>query len=193
MSINPNIYFITFLIIFILRSILEFVLKPKDKHRKMVDRRTKVEILLFSTLYITSGTAVWLFLLFEDPASQGFYFFGVSLFIFSFVMRMSTLKKLKNSFSFSITPHRDDKLVTKGFYRFIRHPAYLFFSLEMAALFLIRFNYISLFMFAIDFIVTLKRIRNEEFLLVEKHGDKYRNYMRKTKKLIPFVFFNTTI
>jgi len=40
--------------------------------------------------------------------------------------------------------------------------------------------------FLIPFI--LYRIRVEEQVLIEKFGDEYRDYMRKSRKLIPYIF-----
>jgi len=34
----------------------------------------------------------------------------------------------------------------------------------------------------------LYRIKIEEKMLIEKFGDEYRQYMEKTKKLIPFIY-----
>jgi protein-S-isoprenylcysteine O-methyltransferase Ste14 len=34
----------------------------------------------------------------------------------------------------------------------------------------------------------LYRTKIEEKMLIEKFGDEYRDYMKKTKKLIPFVY-----
>jgi len=35
--------------------------------------------------------------------------------------------------------------------------------------------------------LTIYRIKIEEKMLIEKFGDEYREYMKKTKRLIPFV------
>jgi len=34
----------------------------------------------------------------------------------------------------------------------------------------------------------LFRIKIEENMLIEKFGDEYREYMKDTKKIIPFIF-----
>jgi protein-S-isoprenylcysteine O-methyltransferase Ste14 len=38
------------------------------------------------------------------------------------------------------------------------------------------------------FLAYLYRIKNEERMLLEKLGNEYREYMKKTKKMIPFVY-----
>jgi len=36
--------------------------------------------------------------------------------------------------------------------------------------------------------LTLYRIGVEERMLIERFGDEYREYMKKTKKIIPFIY-----
>jgi len=40
----------------------------------------------------------------------------------------------------------------------------------------------------LDFIVIRHRVLFEEEMLVEEFGDEYREYMKRTKRLIPFLY-----
>ncbi len=77
-------------------------------------------------------------------------------------------------------------LVTNGPYRFIRHPMY-------AAIFLIG---IGISLHSANWIVALAyllpvtgmylfRISDEEEMMIEQFGDEYREYMRRTGRLVP--------
>ncbi len=112
-------------------------------------------------------------------------------FIFGFIciiLRSMAKKTLGKYFSYGLKTFKDHDLVKKGIYKYVRHPGYLgmlfgYFSIVMV------FNsfYGSVIMlFLIPLI--LYRIKIEENLLTEKFGDEYRDYVKKTKKLIPYIY-----
>ena len=82
----------------------------------------------------------------------------------------------------------DHKLIRHGIYRYVRHPIYLG---SMLAFFSIPFLFHSLYgllvtTLAVPFI--LYKIQAEERTLIEKFGDEYRDYIRNSKRLIPYVY-----
>ena len=90
---------------------------------------------------------------------------------------------------FNITPdvHENSRMVTRGPYKYIRHPMYASVLLITLAWLL---NYFTIFRFAIWialFIDLLLKIRFEEKLLSD-HYEQYQDYRRKTKRLIPRIF-----
>lgn len=79
------------------------------------------------------------------------------------------------------------KLVTSGPYKFIRHPMYSGGMLVMIGLFI---NYLRpdrLIMALILIIDMILKLHYEESLWVKKIPE-YKNYQRKTKKLIPYIY-----
>ena len=79
------------------------------------------------------------------------------------------------------------KLVTNGIYRHIRHPMYLGLILISLSLVLDYFTYLRLLFFVLLLINQYFKLSYEEELL-EKHFKDYKEYRKKTKKLIPFIF-----
>ncbi|MFX1284800.1 MAG: methyltransferase family protein [Promethearchaeota archaeon] len=81
------------------------------------------------------------------------------------------------------------QLITHGVYRYIRHPLYLGYIL---LLFGYTFAFGSLFSscLIIGFMLPLTKSRMdlEEKLLLANLGEKYNNYMRQTKRLIPKIY-----
>jgi len=78
------------------------------------------------------------------------------------------------------------RLVTHGPYRFIRHPMYTALLLVVWALIA---DDSSLFRLATGAILTLNlviKLRYEERLL-QRHFPEYTAYMKRTKRLIPFI------
>ncbi len=82
----------------------------------------------------------------------------------------------------------DHRLVTDGYYQYIRHPIYVG---EIARTYCLTFIFSSLYGFVImtlTIVFLLKRIQIEEQMLLEEFGEEYEEYQRKTKKLIPFIY-----
>jgi protein-S-isoprenylcysteine O-methyltransferase Ste14 len=80
------------------------------------------------------------------------------------------------------------RLVTDGFYKFIRHPVYIG---ELARNFCLPMLLSSLWGFLIMFIamiLLLFRIHIEEQMLLAAFGSEYESYQKTTKKLIPFIY-----
>ena len=81
------------------------------------------------------------------------------------------------------------RLVTRGPYRVIRHPIYagvLFFYLGYTISFSSVLTSTILLLFFVP--VVRARMALEEKLLIETFGDEYLEYMKHTKRLIPFVY-----
>lgn len=90
---------------------------------------------------------------------------------------------------FNITPeiHQNSRMVTRGPYKYIRHPMYVSVLLITLAWVL---NYFTLIRFGIWIVLLidlLLKIIFEERLLAE-HYEKYQDYRKRTKKLIPRIF-----
>ncbi len=101
-------------------------------------------------------------------------------------MAICTLKKY---FTVDVAIFEDHKIVKKGLYKFIRHPAYAgslisFFGLGWAL-----GNWVSfIIIFFPVLFAFIRRINVEEEVLVSSIGEEYTEYMRKTKRLIPKIY-----
>jgi len=90
--------------------------------------------------------------------------------------------------SWSDTPRmmKEQALITGGPYQFIRHPIYTAFILILGSTFFISANWLIGFTWAGMTILDIaSRIDFEESLMVEYFGDQYREYMKKTGRLLP--------
>ncbi len=77
-------------------------------------------------------------------------------------------------------------LVTAGPYRRIRHPIYTAFLLIMSAPLLISANWVVGFLWlALTALAVRSRVVIEELLMLAQFGDRYREYMRETGRLLP--------
>ncbi len=112
---------------------------------------------------------------------------GLIAVLIGFSVRKMAKKTLGDYFLNGVNTLRKHKLVRHGIYGCIRHPMYLSAILLMLGTFLLLSVYGSVVM--LGFIpCILYRIHIEEKMLVEKFGKEYQGYMRKTKKIIPFIY-----
>jgi protein-S-isoprenylcysteine O-methyltransferase Ste14 len=80
------------------------------------------------------------------------------------------------------------RLVTDGIYRHIRHPLYLGEIMRNIGFTLVVSSLYGLIPMLLCSAMLLFRIGIEERMLVEEFGVEYEEYMRRTKKLIPYVY-----
>jgi protein-S-isoprenylcysteine O-methyltransferase Ste14 len=142
---------------------------------------------------------VILFIRFDKSGALSFFRFSFQS-LFSFVIPSTVLTVLGlfgaiwariylgRNWSGYVTYKEDQTLVTTGPYKYVRHPIYtsmiLMFigtSLYYGSLFIS----IIFVIFAISFIL---RTRKEEEIMIKLFGEKYTEYMKRTKILIPFIY-----
>ncbi len=91
------------------------------------------------------------------------------------------------NFNISPTNKENGTMVTHGIYSVIRHPMYFAQLLLFLPLVIDYYTYLRLSAFLLLLITLLLKIRYEESHLVD-HYSGYRDYMKRTKKLIPFIY-----
>ena len=104
------------------------------------------------------------------------------------ILRQLGKRTLGRYYSYGLRTLKDQKLIQHGVYKYVRHPITLAALIYTPAIPLI---FSSLYGFVVMLGIVplfLFRIRIEEKMLVEKFGDEYRQYMRRTKKLIPLIY-----
>ncbi len=119
---------------------------------------------------------------------------GIPLMVFGGVMRFMPRRSLVKAGFGSIwkTPFlqivEDQRLVTDGYYKHIRHPIYigeigraLGWAITLSSLY-------GLVIMTMGLVFLLIRIEIEEKMLIEAFGEEYIEYQRKTKKLIPYIY-----
>lgn len=83
---------------------------------------------------------------------------------------------------------QEHKLSTSGPYRWVRHPLYTIGSSFYISFGLMADNWFIMMMGVISFVLMVIRTPNEEANLIEKFGNEYREYMKRTGKFLPKVF-----
>jgi protein-S-isoprenylcysteine O-methyltransferase len=114
---------------------------------------------------------------------------GAALFVMGLLLRWYSILYLGRFFTVNVAIAKDHRVIDTGPYRYIRHPSYTGVLMAFIGLGLCLGNWASLTVLVIGTVpVFLWRIRVEEAALVGALGDSYREYMQRTRRLIP-VFY----
>ncbi|MFB2934844.1 isoprenylcysteine carboxylmethyltransferase family protein [Aerosakkonemataceae cyanobacterium BLCC-F154] len=113
---------------------------------------------------------------------------GMIIVVLAIIINQLAIRTLKGLFD-RITIKPNHQLITTGIYRQVRHPVYLSYVLLLIGYCTILQSFVSLVLTVVSCTIWLgNRINIEEKMLVEKFGDRYQAYQRKTKKIIPFIY-----
>jgi protein-S-isoprenylcysteine O-methyltransferase Ste14 len=112
---------------------------------------------------------------------------SIALMIIGIVTLIMTIIEFRQYMTPNPVPLDNAQLRTGGIYSFVRHPMYLSVILLAmgGTLYLKAYLTLALDMIAILFLIY--KISFEEKMLTEKYA-YYKEYQKKTKKLIPFIF-----
>lgn len=147
---------------------------------------------LFFALYVgLSGSVVFPaveFAISSRPFSLAWTILGITAVAIGTMFRYLGVKTLGKHFSTHVEVRDDHVLIDSGVYRYIRHPAYagvIFFSLGSA---LILQSFYSLLFTAFVFwpLIGIRIVIEEQELSRELRH--YADYMKRSKRLVPYVF-----
>lgn len=178
-------YFVAFLLV-------EHVLTRSpsgDKRRGDHDRLT------FALFFFVPVIGVWLWMYYLRRGVIPYeptwihWGLGVAFALAGFAVRVAGKRTLGRFFTIRVQVQEGHELVQEGLYSRIRHPLYTGFLLEWCAPpFLLGSPVGILFVTLPMLLAVLRRIPREERLMIETFGDRYREYMGRTKRLIPYVW-----
>lgn len=120
---------------------------------------------------------------------RAFFVAGIALALLGVALRQYAIRCLGRYFTRAVAVHPGQVVVQRGPYRFVRHPAYSGTLLTVLGLGLALTNWASLLALVLCILAGhLYRIDVEERALRAALGQPYEDYMRRTRRLIPFVY-----
>jgi protein-S-isoprenylcysteine O-methyltransferase len=114
---------------------------------------------------------------------------GCVLFGLGVALRWYSIAWLGRFFTVNVAIHSRHEIIDTGPYRFIRHPSYTGALLAFLGLALTLTNWVSLAVMMVPITLAFgRRMSTEEAALSNALGSPYVNYMRRTKRLVPFAY-----
>ncbi|MGS0747936.1 methyltransferase family protein [Halpernia sp. GG3] len=138
---------------------------------------------IFFSIYIAKESS------FHFYSNLAFQIIGLAFLMLGVIFRLAVVYNLGKYFTVDVTIMKNHKLITDGFYKYIRHPSYTFSLLTFVGLALVLNNWISAIVLLIPvFSMFFYRIKIEEKVLKVQFGTAYTDYMKHTKKVLPFIY-----
>ena len=114
---------------------------------------------------------------------------GLLVLIGAMAMFWRTHRDLGRAWSVTLEIRAQHRLVTQGIYARLRHPMYAAFWLWAISQALLLPNWIAGFAGMVGFgALFFARVGREERMMLETFGAEYREYMAKTKRLVPGLY-----
>ncbi|HXP59972.1 MAG TPA: isoprenylcysteine carboxylmethyltransferase family protein [Dongiaceae bacterium] len=115
-------------------------------------------------------------------------YLGLVMFALGFAAMHWAEVALGKQFSVTVTIQPAHSLVTRGPYRYVRHPRYLGVLVFTAGFALVYRSWLGLILVTVLAGVLAWRIHDEEELMHSEFGTTWEAYARRTWRLVPFVY-----
>jgi len=171
-------------------AVAELLSLPKSRMQLRLQRDDWLSIALGTVPVFGAGAALLHgFLQPAEPVDTPPVLPGVVLFLSGIALRIWSRLSLGRYYTFDISVTPEHQVTTAGPYRFVRHPLYLGTFLTAAGLPLMTQGWAALWLFTIPTaaIYGLRLMREDAYLMTAM-GETYRDYARRTARLIPFLW-----
>ena len=158
--------------------------------RSKLDAGTGNLVIWGSDFVLVAAVAAAFFLPAATLPQRGIWFVaGLVLLVAGGLLRRHCFRMLGRHFTYAVQVSDDQPVIESGAYRFLRHPSYLAGLLLFAGWGFALTNWVSIALLLIAPVwFYSRRIAVEERALVASMGDRYRAYMKRTKRLIPYLY-----
>ena len=183
------IFIITWSFWFISEILLNRLMHSGKTDKKKLDKGS-IRI-IWITIGLANSLGIIFTVFFKVPISKSLIipYTGLALIIAGMIIRFVSIWSLGRMFTVDVTILKDHKLKKDGVYSIIRHPSYMGSLLSFIGFGISLNNWISLAIITILITVAmLYRIKIEEKLLISQFGSEYSEYMKRTSRLIPFIY-----
>lgn len=162
-------------------------------------RRTEAETRDRGSLFVIGGLiavsywiAFWLWAYHRPPGpllGEWATWVGAAVALGGMALRIWSVRTLGRYFTYVVKVSGDQPVVEDGPYRLLRHPSYTGALLTAIGIGLsLRYVLAPLILGLMQFVAYSIRIAVEERALAEGIGEPYRAYMRRTKRIVPFLW-----
>jgi protein-S-isoprenylcysteine O-methyltransferase len=127
--------------------------------------------------------------LFDFPEGDWIKPLAIGLFALGLALRWWAIVTLGRFFTVDVVIEKDHEVVQTGPFQWMRHPSYTGVLLAFLGWAMTLGNWIAMAVVLVPiFVALLRRMKVEEEALSNALGDKYRAYMKRTNRLLPYVY-----
>lgn len=166
----------------------------KKRLQREMHSKERADNFLFPAITIDTLCALtisfWDFMVFQQSVYRFGWLnvIGLTLFTLGIIFYLAARLTLGRYFSKRLNLIEGHKLVTHGVYKYVRHPSYTG-SILLWLGFTLLLNSLLGFVAMLPLVIlVLIRITFEENMLINTFGQQYIEYVKRTKKLIPYVY-----
>lgn len=160
--------------------------------KEVAKREGKLSLALWLILSLFWISFTFLYVIFPEsiswsalPFPTWLRWIGVALGIVSLPLLLWIHQTLGKYWRTTLELREQHRMVTDGPYRWVRHPMYTQSITFFTALSLVSANPLMVLSTIIEITLILTRIRKEERMMIERFGDQYHNYVKRTGRLLP--------
>jgi len=174
--------------------ISELLLTVTRRSRSRTGTKQDRSTLLVVWLVIMVSVAAGIYVAKHWPAAalphhRSFMFAGVALFVIGLFLRWWAIITLGRFFTVDVAIEPDHELIERGPFRMVRHPSYTGVLLAFVGLALTLGNWAALLAILVPIgAAFIHRMNVEESALSGALGPQYTDYMRRTNRLVPFLY-----
>jgi protein-S-isoprenylcysteine O-methyltransferase Ste14 len=187
---SPYVWF--FWAVFLFAYMPEFVLiaRSRPAQGEKADRGSMTLIVLAGWIGMLGAFMVAGIRAFMITSGQKAWFVAGLIVLFcGRLLRRHCWRMLGKHFTGDVKASADQPVIERGVYRWVRHPSYTGGMLMYLGTGLALTNWMSVLIITLaGGAAYLYRVRVEEQALQTNLGSRYQEYMRRTKRFVPFVF-----
>lgn len=182
--------FISVYFLMIVTEIIGGIIVPRiRRHGTEIKKKERSSGRLISVSVAVSFLVAYFFALSGITLMPSWAFYlGIVIILLGIIVRQWSIAVLGRFFSPTIGVQEGQKVVEKGPYRLVRHPSYTGILLILVGVGLAFQSLAAVLVMLLMFSVAYgHRINEEEEVLVSELGEEYVKYMKRTKRLIPYI------
>jgi protein-S-isoprenylcysteine O-methyltransferase len=188
-GLGPAIFDATYFVWFaseIIGALLIPKLRARGTTRVRRDRGSTALIIL--TVWISLGIALAFGYGGVGQLPDWVFYPGIILMLLGITIRQWAIAVLGRFFSLNVRVVEDHRVIDKGPYRLVRHPSYTGVLITFIGLSLAVQSLGALLVLLVVFTISFGyRMHVEEKTLLSELGDNYATYMKRTKRIVPYV------
>ncbi len=182
------------IIIFYIFGTIDIIIRPVPEGKPKMDKCATAIVLLgflqpfilavayYENLYLVSPYLTF----WNDPIVA---YIGIFVLIIGGIITIISRVQLGIFALPVLIIEEEHQLITNGIYSKLRHPMYTGAMLSIIGPFMGFRSFIVLILISIfNFWLLILRMNREEKMLISAFGEKYETYMKRTKRMIPFIY-----